>query len=325
MNWAALLVTSLLLSFPFAQKAKADGLDDVQQQFEAGNYSVAMSTLRALVSQDPNNAQQHYWLGRCYYEVRDYKNSVAELEKATQLAPNSSVNHDWLGRAYGAVADQEHSFLLARKVKKEFQTAVQMDPSNIDARRDLQEYLLDAPWIVGGSKEGALEQAEESAKIDAVQGHLAKAEYQTAIGKADLAVEEYNAALSMKPKSIDAYLEVANYYGRLGNGAELTTLVEDARAVSPKDPRLPFYTGVAHIMSGTNFPLAEESLKSYLASSPDRSDWPPHSMARFWLGQLYEKQGNKMAAAEQYREAIGLDSTNKEAEKALSRIAKSLH
>lgn len=325
MNWAALLAASLLLSFPFAQKTKADGLDDVQQQFEAGNYSVAMTTLRALVSQDPNNAQQHYWLGRCYYEVRDYKDSVAELEKATQLAPQSSANHQWLGRAYGAVADQERSFLLARKVKKEFQAAVQADPSNIDARRDLQEYLLDAPWIVGGSKDGALEQANEIAKIDAVQGHLAKAQYQAAIGKADLAIEEYNAALSMKPKSVDVYLEIANYYGKLGNGAQLTAMVESARDVAPKDPRLPFYNGVAHIMTGTDFPLAEQSLKSYLASSPDRSDWPPHSTARFWLGQLYEKQGNKMAAAEQYREAIGLDSTNKEAKKALSRIEKSLH
>lgn len=324
MNWTALFA-SLLLFFPLTQKAQADGLADVQQQFEAGNYNSAMSTLRALVSQDPNNAQQHYWLGRCYYEIRDYKSAVAELERATQLAPNSSVNHDWLGRAYGAIADQQHSFLLARKVKKEFQTAVQVGPSNIDARRDLEEYLLDAPWIVGGSKDGALEQANEIAKIDPVQGHLAKAEYEAAIGKADLAIEEYNAALSMKPKSVDAYLEVANYYGRLGNGEQLTAMVEGARGVAPKDPRLAFYSGVAHIMTGTNFPLAEESLKSYLASSPDRSDWPSHSTARFWLGQLYEKQGNKMAAAEQYREAIGLDSTNREAKKALSHIEKSLH
>lgn len=325
MNWAVLLVTSLLLSFPFAQKAKADGLADVQQQFEAGNYSAAIGTLRALVSQDPNNAQQHYWLGRSYYELRDYKNAVSELEKATQLAANSSVNHQWLGRAYGAVADQEHSFLMARRVKKEFQTAVQMDPSNLGARRDLEEYLLDAPWIVGGSKDGALEQANEIAKIDSVQGHLAKAEYENAMGKPDLVVEEYNAALSMKPKSVDAYLEIADYYEYQGNGAEFTALVEDARQVNPKDARLPFYSGVAHIMTGTNFPLAEENLKSYLASSPERSDWPSHSKARFWLGQLYERQGNKMAAAEQYRESIGLDPTNKEAKKALSHIEKSLH
>lgn len=325
MNWAALFVASVFLLFPAAQKAQADGLSDVQQQFESGNYSAAMNVLRALVSQNPSNAQQHYWLGRCYYEVRDYTDAVSELEKATQLDPNSSMNHDWLGRAYGEVADQQRSFLLARRVKKEFEAAVQADPSNIPARRDLEEYLLDAPWIVGGSKDGALEQANAIAKIDPVQGHLAKAEYEASLGKPALAAEEYAAALSMKPKSIEPYLEIANYYGRLGNGAELTAMVEDARQVSPKDPRLPFYSGVAHIISGTNFPLAEENLKSYLASSPDRSDWPSHSIARFWLGQLYEKQGNQMAAAEQYRDALGLDPTNREAKKALAQIEKSLH
>lgn len=306
-------------------QAAADDFSTAQQQFEAGNYGGAMNALRTLLSQNPSSAVGHFWLGRCYYEVRDYKNAVSELEKATQLDPDSSVYHDWLGRGYGGEAAQERSFLLARRVKKEFQAAVQKDSSNVAARRDLEEYLLDAPWIVGGSKDDALVQVNAIAQTDAVQGHLAKAEYETALGKADLAVEEYAAALSLKPRSIDPYLEAANYYGLKGDGTQLTTLVEEAAQVSSKDARLPFYRGVAHIIMGTNFPLAEENLKSYLASSPERSDWPSHSMARYWLGQLYEKQGNKMAAAEQYRDAVGLDSDNREAKRALSQLEKSLH
>lgn len=82
---------------------------------------------------------------------------------------------------------------------------------------------------------------------------------------------------------------------------------------------------MAHVLTGTDFPLAEENLKSYIASSPDRSDWPSHSVARYWLGQLYEKQGNKMSAAEQYREALGLDPDNSDAKRALGQLEKSLH
>ncbi|MGB6877891.1 MAG: tetratricopeptide repeat protein [Candidatus Acidiferrales bacterium] len=325
MNRLVFSAAAILLLLPGAQTAGADDLAEVQQQFDAGNYASAMNTLRALVSQSPANAADHFWLGRCYYEVRDYSNAVSELEKATQLDPNSSVYHDWLGRGYGEVAAREKSFLLARRVKKEFQAAVQFDSSNIDARRDLEEYLLQAPWIVGGSKDDALAQANAIAQVNPVDGHLAKAEYEAAIGQADLAVAEYNAALSLKPQSIEPYLEVANYYGLQGKSSELTELVEQAAQVSPKDPRLPFYRGVAHILSGTNFPLAEENLKSYLASSPERSDWPSHSIARYWLGQLYEKQGNKMAAAEQYRDAVGLDPDNRDAKRALTQLEKSLH
>lgn len=318
------VVAFIILLVAGAQAASADALADVQQQFVAGNYSGAMNTLRALVSQDPGNAADHYWLGRCYYEIRDYSNAVSEMEKATQLDPNSSPYHDWLGRGYGALAAKQKSFLLARRVKKEFQAAVQSDGSNIDARRDLEEYLLQAPWIVGGSKDDALAQVNAIEQVSPVDGHLAKADYEAAIGKADLAVVEYNAALALKPQSIEPYLEVANYYGSHGEGQQFTEFVEQAAQVSPKDPRLPFYRGVAHILTGTNFPQVEEDLKAYLASSPERSDWPSHSRARFWLGQLYEKQGNKMAAAEQYRDALSLDSDNHEAKQALNKLEKSL-
>lgn len=319
----AWLAASVLLLLGGFQGTPTDGIAGVQQQFEAGDYSSAMNTLRALVSQDPGNAANHFWLGRCYYEIRQYSNAVSELEKATQLDPNSSLYHQWLGRAYGEVAEREHSFLLARRVKKEFQAAVQHDGSNIGARRDLEEYLLDAPWIVGGSKDDALAQANAIAQISAVDGHLAKAEYQTSIGKPDLAEAEYNAVLALKPQSIDAYWEIAHHYQRAGNATEMMSVVEQAAQVRPKDARLPFYRGIAHILSGTNFSQAEEDLKAYLASSPQRSDWPSHSGARFWLGQLYEKEGNKMAAAEQYRDALNLDSHNHEAKSALNRLEKS--
>lgn len=325
MRRSVLLVISVLLLLPAPLLSRADDLSSIEQQFEAGNYAMAINTLRALVSQAPGNAAEHFWLGRCYYEIRDWANAVSELEKATQLEPNSSVYHDWLGRGYGEEAAREKSFLLARRVKKEFQAAVEANGSNIDARRDLEQYLLDAPWIVGGSKDDALAQVNAIAQVSAVDGHLAKADYEAALGKPDLAVEEYNAALSLKPQSIEPYLEAANYYGLQGKGTEVTGLVEQAAGVSPKDARLPFYRGVAHILTGIDFPLAEENLKSYIASSPERSDWPSHSMARYWLGQLYEKQGNKMAAAEQYREALSLDPDDREAKRALGQLEKSLH
>jgi len=320
----ASLAGSIILLLSGAQGAKADSLVDVQQQFVAGNYSSAMNILRALVSQDPGNAADHFWLGRCYYEIRDYANAVSELEKATQLNPNSSAYHDWLGRGYGEMAARQKSFLLARRVKKEFLAAVQSDGSNIDARRDLEEYLLQAPWIVGGSKDDALVQVSAIAQVSPVDGHLAKADYEAAIGKPDLAVVEYDAALSLKPQSIEPYLEIANYYGLRGEAPQFTELVEEAAQVSPKDPRLSFYRGVGLILSGSNFPQAEEDLKAYIASSPERSDWPSHSRARYWLGQLYEKEGNKVAAAEQYRDALSLDSDNREAKQALSKLEKSL-
>ena len=152
-------------------------LQAARNQYKAGNYSAAIASLQPLALQVGASGEVYDLVGRCYYELRDYDNAVAFGEKAVAANPTNSVFHDWLGRSYGGRADRDHSFSAAKSVKKEFQTAVNLDPSNIEARRDLEEYDLDAPWIVGGDKSEALMQVEAIAAINPVQGHLARAEY----------------------------------------------------------------------------------------------------------------------------------------------------
>ena len=77
------------------------------------------------------------------------------------------------------------------------------------------------------------------------------------------------------------------------------------------------------MLSNKDFPRAEEYLKSYLASTPDRSDWPSHASAREWLGRLYEAQGKRAEAAEQYRAALQLEPGRKEAKARLEKLEKS--
>lgn len=130
----------------------SSAIQTAQRQMTAGNYTAAISTLQAAVPGNPSSAELFYWLGRAYYEVRDWDSAVAQGEKSTSLDAKSSLYHDWLGREYGGKADRDRSFSMAKKVKSEFKEAVQLDPSNIAARRDLEEYCLDAPWIAGGAK-----------------------------------------------------------------------------------------------------------------------------------------------------------------------------
>ncbi|MBZ5694599.1 MAG: tetratricopeptide repeat protein [Acidobacteriia bacterium] len=294
-----------------------------QRQFNAGNYAAAIATLQSAVSQNPSSAEVYYWLGRSYYEIRDFDNAVAQAEKSVSLDPKNSLYHQWLGRAYGEKADRDRSFSLARKVKKEFQEAVRLNPSNIDARRDLEQYCLDAPWIAGGSKDEALEQVNAIAALDPVQGHLARAVYaRQALKKPDEAESEVRQVLSAKPKSADPYFEVVGFFQAQNKPADMTAAIQAAAQVNPNDPRLAYFRGVAAVLANANLPSAEQDLKSYLASTPDRSDWPAHAAAREWLGRLYEAQGKRAEAAEQYRAALQLEPQRKEARTRLERLEK---
>jgi tetratricopeptide (TPR) repeat protein len=167
-----------LLGLPRPLRADASSaIQTAQRQMNSGNYTAAISTLQAAIPGNPSSGELFYWLGRAYYEVRDWDNAVAQGEKSVSLDAKNSLYHDWLGREYGGKADRDRSFSDAKKVKSEFKQAVALDSSNIVARRDLEEYCLDAPWIAGGSKDEALEQVSGIAAVDPVAGHLAKALY----------------------------------------------------------------------------------------------------------------------------------------------------
>jgi tetratricopeptide (TPR) repeat protein len=318
---ASLCALSFWAGVTTARGADAS-LQAAQNQFNAGNYSGAVTTLQMVLMQNPSNAEAAYWLGRAYYEQRDYDNAIAQGEKSISLDPKSSLYHQWLGQEYGGAADRDRSFSDAKKVKKEFQDAVSLNPSNIPARRDLEQYDLDAPWIVGGNKDEAMEMANAIAALDPLQGHLAHGAYLRGTKKMDQAEGEYRQVLAAKSAPIEAYFEVADFFQRQNAPADMATAIQAAAKVSPNDPRLAFYRGVAGVLAGTDLPAAEQSLKSYLANTPDRSDWPTHAGAREWLGRLYEAQDKKGEAAEQYRAALQLDPSAKTAKQRLEKLGK---
>ena len=322
---ATILLAGSILTFG-ATAVRADATAQIQaaqRQFNSGNYSGAISTLQGAASQNPQNAEVQYWLGRCYYELKDYDNAITAGEKSIALDPKNSIFHEWLGRIYGGKADRDRSFSYARKVKKEFETAVALNPANIAARRDLEDYEIEAPWMVGGSKDDAKAQMDAIVALDPVEGNLAKAMYDDeALKKPDQAEQDYKAALAANPKKIDPYLDALSFYQQENKPALMQAALQQASQVAPNDPRLTFYKGVALVLAGSNFPEAEQDLKSYLASTPDRSDWPSHASAREWLGRLYEAQGKRSEATEQYRAALQLDPGRKEVKERLEKLEK---
>ena len=328
--WAIFIAVLFMFQFSSGRAAAAGSpgdaaasLQNAMRQYNSGNFSGAVSTLQVAAIANPNNAEVIYWLGRSYYELHDYDNAITNGEKAVELDPKNSDYHLWLGRAYGGKADREHSFFLAKKVKKEFEDAVSANPSNIAARRDLEEFDLDAPWMVGGNKDEAKAQVEAIAAIDPVQGHLARAAYNAGLKKQDAAESEYQQALAAKPKTVDPYFEAASYFLKQNKPAELKAAIDGAAAVNPNDPRLAYYRGVYGVLSTIDPSHSEQDLKSYLASTPDRSDWPSHAAAREWLGRLYEAQGKRAEAAEQYRASLQLDPGRKDVKARLEHLEKS--
>lgn len=299
-------------------------IDVVRDQFDGGAYASAVGILRTLLAQSPNDSRLYYWLGRCAYEQRDFPHAADHFHRAVDLGPQVAIFHQWLGRAYSENAERGHSLALARKAKVEYGAAVQLDPANLSARRDLEEYDIDSPWIAGGNKDEALAQAEAIAARDPVEGHLARAYYFLhAANQPANADAEFLQILKEKPQRIAPYLEAARHFQHDKKPAELEAFIQAAMAVDPTDARLDYFHAALLFLKRGPAPTAEAFLTRYIAATPDRSDWPSHADAKELLGAAYEMEGKLAEAVAQYRAALQIDPHLRVAREGLRRLDKS--
>src|SRR3954447_20505464 len=143
---------SITVIFFFSVSIATAGADETAPSLIAdGRVDEAIASLHGQISASPNDAMAHNLLCRAYFSLGDWDRGVSDCEKAVTLAPDNSQFHLWLGRIYGEKADKA-SFLtaagLARRVAREFEAAVHLNPRNVDARTDLAEFYLEAPGIV---------------------------------------------------------------------------------------------------------------------------------------------------------------------------------
>ena len=324
--WVPALVFLAAVGALQASSAGTNGpLENAHRQFDAGQYRQAADALRAALEQNPQDAALHYWLARCYFELRDFDRAISTAERSVELDPGNSQYHLWLGRAYGRKAEQAgwfSGFSLAKKSRREFEEAVRLNPSNFAGQHDLIEFYLRAPGIVGGGEDKARQQVEALAAVDAVEGHVARGDYWMDRKKPEQAEQEYRQVLAARPKRVDPYLEVADFYLQRNDAGRMAEAVEAAARVDPPDRRLSYYCGVVRVLAGNRVEEAEQCLKTYLTSVPPRSDLPSHADAYEWLGRLYESRGKCQAAAEQYRKALEIHPRSKSAREALRRVQK---
>jgi tetratricopeptide (TPR) repeat protein len=320
---AALSIASTVMA---AANAKQEaGLEAGRRAYEASDYAKAIQALQAAAANDPQNGDVQLLLTKSYLEMLEYDQAIKSAEKAVAIDSQNSVYHEWLGRAYGEKADHASLFSaisLAKKTRKEFETAIQLDGRNFSARQALIEFDCSAPGIVGGGEEKALPQIKQLAEMDAAEGHYAAGNCRRQ--KKDFAVadEEFRKALGSNPKSAGLIYDIGDYAVKRGQPERLLAVADMGERVAPGDPREEFYRGVALILKKENPEEAERLLREYAKKAPMRSGYPRPAAAHAWLGRLFEDQNKMQEAVKEFERALELDSKNKMAHEALKRLKK---
>jgi tetratricopeptide (TPR) repeat protein len=319
MKGAASFLICLLL---FAEAISGAGQSALAEAMEAYRHGLFQRSVDLLSGKAGSNEPDvHLWLGKSYLKTRKWDDAVREMEKAAQLDPSNSTYHLWLGRACGAKASHATfltAFGWARKVVRQFETAVRLDPRNLDARFDLLEFYLEAPGIVGGGRDKAEAEARQIAAINPRQGITARARISRQDRNWGQARRELTSATLQYPDDEGAFLDAAEFLLSRSEYADAEANARKALRLNPENKRAKFLMDAAMVGLGRDLPDAEKSLAS-LTAVPLRDEDPAFEELYYWLGRALQEQGKAAEARQAYQTALRFDPEYDAAKSALSR------
>jgi tetratricopeptide (TPR) repeat protein len=316
---------ALLLALALAPPVRAadpPAVEEGVQMFRQGRYDEARTALTPAATAKPPNATAVFYLGRVALARSDASEAERWFEAAVALDDRNSTAHLWLGRAYGTQAQKAGKLSqigLAHKTKAEFERAVELDPGNLDAHEGLITYYLQAPGFMGGSVEKARAEAEEIQKRDPLRGALAYASVAQDQKDFPGAEHQYRSAIATFPDSLSPRYALGVFFTRTERYDEAFAVFDSILAARPDELNALYQIGRTGALSGQRLDRAEQALKEFLATPPRENSARPAG-AHWRLGMVYEKQGRKELAADEYRKSLAIDPGFADAKKSLAKL-----
>ncbi len=317
-----LLLMTITVPRSFQAQEATDRLAIGIRLFEAGELREAREVLVVAEKEDPKDARPAYYLGRIAFAERDYGKAGDWFEKATKAEGDNALYYFWAGQAYGSAAGTANRLrqaVLARRIKAAFERAVELDPSYADARFGLLQFHLQAPGVMGGSREKARAEAETIQGLSPWLGYQARVQLHQAERDTAAFEREHRDAVVVFPDSAQPYLALGLLYQQRGDYDRAFAAIEQLLSRVPGLPSAHYQVGRLAALSGQRLEEGETALLDYLRHQPGPRD-PSHAGARWRLGMIYELQGRPAEARREYEAALELDPKLDGARESLKRL-----
>jgi tetratricopeptide (TPR) repeat protein len=293
-----------------------------QRLIETGHWKRARAVVEERLRTNPDDAEANYLGSMIRAAFGDRESPMKLAEKAVSLEPGVARYHRLVAEVIGVTAQHSNAFqqlFLARRFRKEIDAAIALDGSDLQSLRDLLEYYLLAPGLVGGDKAKAQGMAARIAKVDAAAGYSTEARVASFSGKRDAALAMLRKAVEASPGNykarielarfcleeprdlhaaetealaavridstrVDGYSVLAQVYGSGGRWSELDAILAEARKQVADDGSPLYYAG-AGASAGGDAARAERYLREYIGMVPE-GNAPTAAEARAKLAAL---------------------------------------
>jgi tetratricopeptide (TPR) repeat protein len=324
---------------------------------ENGHFKRARALAEERFRSDPKDPETLWLVSSVKQAWNDYPAAIDAAEKAVAADPKSARYHMRLADALSdeaMKASKIHALGFAHRIKKEIETALTLDPQNVEGLRWLMQYYLQAPSLFGGDKTKARAIPDQIMRIDPVEGYFAQIELARFDKQFPLVEGLYRKAVEARPADYEAQLRLGNFctYSDIKKYEEAESHAREARRINPDrvaaynllaavlvrqgkwteldrvladsektipDNLAPYFHAASHCVSmNQELPRAEQYIRKYLGQEPE-PHMPGHAAAHWRLGQIMEKQNRKPEAISEYQAALKIDP-NSPAKQDLKRL-----
>ncbi len=286
-------------------------LKQANDALQAGEADPALALLAPLPTEGPGAAKAQNLLCRVRFTLQQWDLAVKACELAVRLDGASSVDHMWLGRALGERADRA-SFLsaysLGKRVRSEFEQAVELDPHNAGALSDLGQFYRAAPGIVGGGLDKAEAIAAQLDKVNPAKACELRGNIAVSRKDYSTAERDFKQAIAVSPHPAEQWTILANFYRGRQRWNDLDAAIRGCVAAAARDKHsgVGLYDGAGILIETDRDPaLAARMMEDYLAGS-SKSEEAPAFIARARLGRLKQRLGDAAGAEREFAAAYAM-------------------
>lgn len=297
----------------------SQNLQTAISQYDKGESAEAKSFFKTVKSRSSDYEKAQYYLGRIAFKEEEYSDAIDYFKEAIDENDKSADYYAWLGNAYGVYTQSVNKIrqgFLAPKIKKSYEKAVAIDPKNLEAQLGLIEYYTQAPSIVGGSLEKALETAKTILTFNEKEGYLALSN----VYQRDKKYDKAQSAL-VKLVAIDSTyaISLGTFYQDRELFEKAFSHFEQMRSSQPDNPNALYQIGRTSALSGLRAEQGKKALETYMTLEIQNGS-PSYAAAKMRLAMIYEKAGDQAKAKGLYRASLDEDPNMQLAKDGLKRL-----
>lgn len=310
MKVLAEVVLAAAAILPASSQGAGGQLAQANAALQAGEADRALVLLNTLAQ--PGGRTEAYNLRcRVFYTLEQWNQAASDCEQAVKLDGRNSDYHLWLGRALGEKASRAaflNAYSLAKRVRAEFEEAVQLNPHNAEALASLGEFYYSAPGAVGGGTAKAEGVAAQLDRIDPARAHELRgniAEHRNDYGTAE---RELRQAVAASPHPALQWMELASFYRHRKRWTEMESAIHSGENAALRDRRagVALFNGASLLLATNRDPArAAKMLEEYLSGGA-KTEEAPAFVAHARLARLKEQMGDAAAAGRERAAARAL-------------------